>query len=93
MLTLKSKQPPQTWRVMEAPGRALSAGKYSARRDWHALSESESPGPPDGPGEYCYRMDSENIMFWANCNKVEMEIIRKVNDNESQTCHIQVKFL
>lgn len=38
---------------MEAPGNALSAGKYSSRRVWQALSEGESPGPPEGPGEYC----------------------------------------
>ena len=50
--TLKSMQPPQTWRVISAPGSALSFGMYSVRSDWHALSDSLSPGPPDGPGEY-----------------------------------------
>lgn len=54
MLTLKSKHPPHTWRVMVAPGKALSAGRYSDRRLWHAFREAESPGPPDGPGEYWF---------------------------------------
>jgi len=45
--------PAHTWRVTWAPRSAMSWGRYSARRDWQALSDSESPGPPEGPGVYC----------------------------------------
>ena len=55
MDTLKSRQPPHTCRVTDAFGSALIFGRYSSSSAWQALSEAESPGPPDSPGEYLQR--------------------------------------
>ena len=33
----------------------MSDALYSVRSSWHALSEAESPGPPDYPGVYLQR--------------------------------------
>eukprot|EP00584_Thalassiosira_punctigera_P016282 CAMPEP_0172572728 /NCGR_PEP_ID=MMETSP1067-20121228/135826_1 /TAXON_ID=265564 ORGANISM="Thalassiosira punctigera, Strain Tpunct2005C2" /NCGR_SAMPLE_ID=MMETSP1067 /ASSEMBLY_ACC=CAM_ASM_000444 /LENGTH=300 /DNA_ID=CAMNT_0013365311 /DNA_START=128 /DNA_END=1027 /DNA_ORIENTATION=+ len=36
-------------------GELLEPGEELVEEDWHALRDSESPGPPDGPGEYLHR--------------------------------------
>ena len=55
MDTLKSRQPPHTCRVTDAFGSALIFGRYSSSSAWQALSEAESPGPPEAPAVYLQR--------------------------------------
>ena len=55
MDTLKSRQPPHTCRVTDALGSALIFGRYSSSSAWQALSEAESPGPPEAPAVYLQR--------------------------------------
>ena len=62
MDTLKSKQPPHTCRVTDALGSALILGRYSSSKPWQALSEAESPGPPDAPAVYLQRHSRATLL-------------------------------
>lgn len=61
------------------PGDALCFGRWSFRRAWHALSDSESPGLPDGPGEYCIFKEDEK-RDWHHWNNYPLNCMRNISD-------------